>query len=696
MKIVNTTTGIPYQLNPGTQLEVERTNLFFNEYGEQTFPVDLPDTDANRKNLGYPDMLANRNKVPTDIVSTIQDDGYFMTCRQAVLGAQRKQSISTSFYMNEGSFLSRISKVSLSEVFGNETIAGVTTVQEGIDFCKSLMNNANDKFAIFPVIVDLDGERRICNRFNFMDSSGKVVPDRSGTLGLYNQFPRSETVNDNSIKLEPGYYITPFIRGAYLLRRILSYFGYTLQDNFFERTEPFRTMVFVNNTIDSLVNGPILLTHLIPDCMCSTILEVYRKKFCCEFIPDEVNKTVSIELFNDMVSSDPDFDLSSCLISYPAIEYGEFQQIKLSSEEVIQEGETFDSAFELQSKYPEAWYNPVDGAYYRWGYKDTSRTQEKVADGNIAYYAGGTLKTKEVTCPDCVYTFVYYEYSDVNHVVGARENPTRGIIAPYIGGGRALNSTLNVSTASSEEDSTLVTSEKASGAELKPILSFVAFRTAGYCEGVNHTNDGQWSYSLLYNGPCGIFERFYRTYDDMLRNSFIPVKAELLLSSEQKMNLNAHRKKLLQGQQLLVNKLKYNLGGKNEPVESEFLTTCFYEPVNSAISEADRMLEPQKYKWKIIRENTAVTEEVWKNSPVRVDGSIIRIPSPLPAIYPPAPTDLQYQSGGRYYHREYCYYYTTRLSDKKIYEKVDWYLTPVLYSTPDTDYSRPSDGKPRQ
>lgn len=130
---------------------------------------------------------------------------------------------------------------------------------------------------------------------------------------------------------------------------------------------------------------------------------------------------------------------------------------------------------------------------------------------------------------------------------------------------------MNVSTAASDDDSTPA-SEKASTSELKPILSLVALRAAGYSEGVNHT-DGQWNYSLLYNGPCGIFERFYRTYDNMLRNSFIPVKVDLLLSPEQKMNLNAHRKKLLQGQQLLVNKLKYHLGGKNEPVESEFLTT---------------------------------------------------------------------------------------------------------------------------
>ena len=48
MKIINTASGLAYQLTSGTQLKVERPNLFFNEYGEQTFPLDLPDTDLNR------------------------------------------------------------------------------------------------------------------------------------------------------------------------------------------------------------------------------------------------------------------------------------------------------------------------------------------------------------------------------------------------------------------------------------------------------------------------------------------------------------------------------------------------------------------------------------------------------------------------------------------------------------------------
>ncbi len=59
MKIVHSS-GKAYQLAPDTQIEIERPNLFFNDYGEQSLPVHFPHTDLNRELTGYPDMVANR------------------------------------------------------------------------------------------------------------------------------------------------------------------------------------------------------------------------------------------------------------------------------------------------------------------------------------------------------------------------------------------------------------------------------------------------------------------------------------------------------------------------------------------------------------------------------------------------------------------------------------------------------------
>lgn len=41
MRIIHSS-GKELKLEPGTVLEMERTNPFFNDYGEQSLPVKLP------------------------------------------------------------------------------------------------------------------------------------------------------------------------------------------------------------------------------------------------------------------------------------------------------------------------------------------------------------------------------------------------------------------------------------------------------------------------------------------------------------------------------------------------------------------------------------------------------------------------------------------------------------------------------
>lgn len=76
MKITNTQSGESYHLDPDTELEIERTNLFFNDYGEQSLPVTLPDTDRNRKLCGYAHLPANRQKQDRDIEVSISEGSF--------------------------------------------------------------------------------------------------------------------------------------------------------------------------------------------------------------------------------------------------------------------------------------------------------------------------------------------------------------------------------------------------------------------------------------------------------------------------------------------------------------------------------------------------------------------------------------------------------------------------------------------
>lgn len=645
MKITNVTKGKPYHLSPGTKLKVERPNLFFNEYGEQTTPVSLPDTDQNRELLDYPDLISKKQKPAASISATIEDDGYFMSCRQAILSAQRKGNIETSFYMNEGSFLSKISDTSLSDVFGTETIPGLYTVDECIAFCRSLVSGSNPHYAIFPVLISSensssDGTPKYdyINRYGFTDSDGnfrdRIFSDPAAPLDFYNAVPRTLAGGDAAVSLAAGYYISPFIRGNYLLQRIFSYFGYTLKDNFFTRTSPFPDMVFINNCADSIILGNIRITDLLPDCSCNTILEVYRKKFCCEFVPDEVNHAVDILLFNDIVDAEPQADLSSYLSSQIQVEYPEaYKQLIISSEDQIaspQEVETFDSIADLYSKYKSLYLNPIDGAFYRSGYYiwplfgnvTAVSVADKIAESSMRYYAGGNLKTEEITVPDCQPIMVTFQTDKVS---GSNVFNNDEDTFLYIGEVNFLNSKLMaVNTAevdaSSQES---ITSDVA----LKPMLAF-AYNSSDYPRGTisnyakvvsanfYESNIRFFNYTLSYNGSDGIFEKFYRKLDDIYRNSMHTVTANLLLPTNIKQSLSAHLPVNLKGENLLVNILKYTIGGKIEPLETSFYTYRLYEPVNSAklFSEYNPYTG---YKWQFNKIEKTLTQTQYENSPYR-------------------------------------------------------------------------------
>lgn len=645
MKITNVNKGKPYHLSPGTKLKIERPNLFFNEYGEQTTPVNLPDTDQNRELLDYPDLLSKKQKPVASISATIEDDGYFMPCRQAILSAQRKKSIETSFYMNEGSFLSKIADTSLSDVFGAETIPGLSTVDECIAFCRSLVSGNDPHYAIFPVLISSgdsysDGTPKYAyiNRYGFIDSDGNfrdsIFLDPTAPLDFYNAVPRTMADGDTNINLAAGYYISPFIRGNYLLQRIFSYFGYTLKDNFFTRTSPFPDMVFINNCADSIILGSIRITDLLPDCSCSTILEVYRKKFCCEFVPDEVNHAVDILLFNDVVNAEPQADLSPYLTSQIQVEYPEaYKQLIISSEDQIaspQEVETFDSIADLYSKYKSLYLDPVDGAFYRSGYYiwplygsvSAISIADKVAEFSMRYYSGGNLKTEEITVPDCQPVMVPFQTDKVSgsNIFNSNEDTFL-----YIGEANFLNSKLMAADTAEVEPSSKESTT--SDVTLKPMLAF-AYNSNNYPRGtisnyaktvtdsLSEPYTRLFNYTLSYNGSDGIFERFYRKLDDIYRNSMHTVTADLLLPANVKQSLSAHLPVNLKGENLLVNILKYTIGGKIEPIETSFYTYRLYEPVTSAklFSEYNPFTG---YSWKFNKTEKTLTQAQYESSPYR-------------------------------------------------------------------------------
>lgn len=674
MKITNTKTGEAYQLTPGTTLEIERPNLFFNEWGEQSLPVDLPDSDKNRRLCGYPELSAMNKKPSADLECTLEEKGYYSLARQAILSAKRGESISCSFYLNEGSFLSKIQDVTLKTVFGDECVAEVNTVDEGIEFCKKIAQGTDPRFLIFTALVD-DG-----SEYTLTEDSGReqtctliYLNRRNNDGGFWNEIARTVKNGDDTIIWPAGCYITPFMRANYLLQRIFAYFGYELQDNFFTKTEPFINMVILNNTCDTLLGGKIRMTDLIPDCTCSTILDVFRKKFLCEFIPDETEKKVYIRLLNELIDETPVVNLDPYIDGNIGIEYPDsYQQIVLSSENALTAGdeiEQLEGPADVLKMYPNAMIHRVTGSFILPGYKiENGKVVEcykTISSASTPFNAEAELENNEVTVPDMIPEF---------RTLRGKETGEYHFLC--VGQSRWKNSVLlaNGTGATDTTDGDDISEE---GETLTPMLAFCRIYDGG-TEGLisdhyttyNRTipsGNEKWSdYSLLYNGENGIFEKFYRRYDDILRNSFHQIQADLVLNEKEKLTLSPFHPVSICGQKVLPDIISYSLGGGREPVECTFRTIRNYEPVTTAPDYSTLYDTGRTCEWKGHYESSSCTKEEYEAGANKDNGLGVVYPRELPVE--------SMADGTKYYERTWF----SKSTIKDEYRKAYFYLYVVL------------------
>ncbi len=677
MKITNLEKGEAYQLADGTKIEVERTNPFFNDYGEQTVPLDLPASEHNRRVLGYPDMFGRRDKMQTADVS-IQDGEYHAQCRQFVLSATRHGSISTSFYINDGSFYSRIQDVKLKDIFADEVVEfyGSTLaerVASAIQFCRSLRDNTDPRFAIFPILVDDDSGlergfnykimnafgREMTKRFYVRSDSGSFgssssipyedvtifMPDETGPgCDFYNATDRTEYVDEIAISLTPGYYISPFVRTNYVLRKIFQHFGYELQPNFFTQTAPFTDMVLLNNVIDVLAAGRLKVADLLPDVTVAEFLTVFRRKFCCEFTSDEGQRTANIVFLREVAGSAPIADLTRCLTAEPTIQYKsskDFKRVVLSSNNAVQSeaGDSYDDIKDLVLNNPSAYLDIFTGAFYKEGFSGNYKVLTKVAEASMAYNSGEDTEEQKIEIPDCIPEFRNLLYRgtvdefDYEQVIG-----TWLYVGPYA----TLNSKMAITGDDEQEDAE-------SASKLFPMLAFAYMsgnvKPAGTISpydiqatvvyGGARTTDNTpriFDYALYYYGSDGIFERFWRHGDTLYRNALQETKMKLLLTQSQKQNLRAYAKVAVRNATFFLNKLKFTLGGKDEPVESELLTVGMTEPVVYA-RYIDEILPRMnaEYTWVGHITTEEVSESEYNNSGIDKERT-------FSIIYPPVPS----------------------------------------------------------
>lgn len=666
MKITSIEHGKQYHLQQNQIVEMERTNLFFNEYAELSLPIDLPNSPWNRNLLGFPDLVNRTDKIPASIPVSVSDNDFFSTGKLSVLSAKGKDVITASLYLNEGSFYASIDKTLLSTVFENEYVSDVNTVEEGIDFCRSLISGENPFFVIFPVLINSQYNSE-ANNYTVINRFGKEIDGvwndmitGAYTGDFYNIVERTESENEKTYVIPKGCYITPFIRVNYVLKRIAEYFGYTLTENFFTKTYPFTNMAILNNTADTLLEGRIKITDLLPSCTIAEFIDVIRKKFCCDFFCDESKKEIHIKLFNEVIEEKPQADLSCLLCGHYEMNYPDYKQIKIESSNSLSDDETVksvDNIKELMNSYGQIFNDEYIGHFYRVGYKPLYNETDKkwsfqtiyetVASSSFPYDAGDDLEYQEVKVPDCQPVIKYYYANESD------KEKKNGVDFIYIGECRFFHSKMvEVNEESNESE---ITSES-DNAELNVMLAFFystpnfprgTVTSYGYTETPEGYSQGKiFDYSLCYWGENCIYEKFYQKLDEMFRNSLHEVKGEFLIPSSLKKSLKAECPVLFEGQIMLIDTLGYTIG-QQTPVETTLLTRYLHKPVTTGPRFKDYSgVSYDKenfliYYWDPNYSSVEITEDDYNSVPIKQTAPSVMFAGDFP--------QKKYYQNGRYY-----------------------------------------------
>lgn len=658
MKITHSS-GQNYDLHPGTELEITRYNPFFHDLGEQSVPISIPSTPRNLQALNHPDRPDNIRKANSRHYITIQSGAFTVIGRQAILSAQRKGNIETSFYFHEGAFYEKISDLTLAEIFKDEKIT-FANIDAAIEFMYTLVLNTDSRFGIFEVITD---------NYTLNQSS---LPLRSDGLRQFRTSVQTEEVIDGkTVTIPKGFYLTPFVKVKHVLEKVLEYLGYTLAPSFLDEA-PFSEMVFLNDNLDTIVGNSINYVDIVPNITVKTLFEVIRK-FNVELVPDEARRTITLYSFSQSLTQPPIADLTNYAVSIPIIHYhNDYKQLKLSSErlqlpptismitshQVFRRREyhtgSLDQSLELieiLSQFPNTYLRKTDGYIVRDGIRGDRAFTEKLAPLSIPYYAGGTLSAEEHTFPDVIPDMLTIS----------------NITYPYVGSGRAIQSKIAFSD-ESEQTETI--------GELKPMLCLM-YRKSSHCVGTlyNYNSEGVklWNNSLMWWGEYGIYEKFWRSRDTLLRNALLDINVDILLPDDYKLNIPSTRLLSFNGQKYLLSELQYSTKSKSIGTAS-LKSINLQEPVSVA-KDANEYFRTKTYKW-IVRYSQS-----WTSIPGQ--GSVFNYTTEPVAFYPADPTPAQYAAGGKYHQKTYNVEYGTIDRDGNFVKVGDGTITvwlePALY-----------------
>lgn len=599
---IDTASGT-YDMPSSFGIDVEDTSPIFNEQGSRTVATELPHSARNAKLTKYIYRLDNALSPASDTQVSIHDGPYRRKGTMNIIQISKKNS-TANIGFDESEIYSALSSVSLRSLTGLPILqpsGGVTDLIHHMN--EVMLEKIADPFHVFQICVSLPSAERYGVETFFAEYLNREIYGTSMYDYVLNGKARTETYVINSsiveTKVPAGYGITGFLKVSWILNKIFEHFGYTLEDNPFENDPQLSRLVVLNNSADAIVKGSLNYVDMLPDCTVNEFLQALYCRFGNVYFINGQAKTVRCKLIDEIVSSPGSDDWSNLKASNPTIYVNEPKQLKLSAATSIVGAASAISA------------TPATDSFKKFLLKYDNTVSSTLGQGSLSYWAPtGTFYERGIVSGerksissdffpwDQGDTISYEDISSIDECLPMKaDGPDDMFHCPAYLFGKQHKYT-NIESSDVEIDA----EEK----HTTPLCFCFKVPPSAWDYPIGsprcYTPSGNlipgFEFSMTFVGDRGLFNRFWRKYDAILRWSNNTVETNINLHHAIS-SVDMSKPIVIDGQRLLVDTVRYTLPLKrSQPATVRLRTLRLLQPYN--LSDQQIILSEQKYKWKFI------------------------------------------------------------------------------------------------
>lgn len=413
------------------EFEIKASHPFFSDEGSASIPVTIPATVPNCALLDYPERVDRMTRYQRESSAIAECGAWRKQCKVITESAGKGAGISMCLALAESEMYAEAQDRKLKDLFSRFTFAqtrntpqSTTDVYHGWHDLSGYYGDM-PSVAFFPVASDgANGSFYILNKV-----SGEHLVAPGGNV----------PIGDKTVSVETGYGLAPYIYLGSMIDFAFREAGFGIGANPFLDDEDLKNIVVVHNRADVCLGSVpsnddyagvwlVDFADLVPDITLGDLIVWLHDKFGAVVRSDSGG--IYIYLMRDLLTGDPDYDLTPLLVNDETLSYPAPSTIERSVDTSINSAQPAAESLELlREKHPNCTevtkvaniagsglfhVTPLGKYYYKTA---SAATPTLLGSSSFPYKRKSDLKADSISTDDCFIPSVEVD----------------GVIMPYIG-----------------------------------------------------------------------------------------------------------------------------------------------------------------------------------------------------------------------------------------------------------------------